>query len=216
MPPANVPMAASSMRSLGPATTPMPSPERVERAVRALSLGAVAATYDRYRPAPPHAAVAWLLPQRVKVAVDVAAGTGALARRLLDRADQVVTVEPDERMAAVLARRLPSVRLLVGRGESLPLADASADVVLVSSAWHWLDHGEAVPEFARVLRPSGLLGICWTSLDRESARGRLVWEAGKDLPPGWRGWPVKKNVTRTDTWMTDRCDWPAVCREPRR
>ena len=25
----------------------------------------------------------------------------------------------------------------------------------------------------------------WTSLDRESDRGRLLWEAGKDLLPGW-------------------------------
>jgi ubiquinone/menaquinone biosynthesis C-methylase UbiE len=165
--------------------TPAPS-AGADHAVRALSFGSVAAAYDRYRPAPPQAAVAWLLPERVAVAVDLAAGTGALARRLLRCADRVIAVEPDERMAAVLGRRLPQVELLIGRAESLPLSDACVDAVLVSSAWHWLDHEAAVPEIARVLRPGGLLGICWTSLDRESQRGRLLWETGRKLLPQWR------------------------------
>lgn len=155
-----------------------------DRAQRAHSFGAIADAYDRYRPSPPQAAVEWLLPQRVAVAVDLAAGTGALSRRVLKRADHVVAVEPDELMAAVLARRLPQVELRVGRAESLPLPQASVDAVLVSSAWHWLDHRLAVPEIARVLRPGGLLGIVWTSLDRESERGRLLWEAGRELLPG--------------------------------
>jgi SAM-dependent methyltransferase len=152
---------------------------------RALSFGAVAAKYDRYRPAPPQVAVDWLLPERVATVVDLAAGTGALSRRLLARGDQVIAVEPDERMGAVLAHRLPAVRLLVGRAESLPLPDASVDAVLVSSAWHWLEVEAAVPEIARVLRPGGLLGILWTSLDRETARGAVLWEAARDLVPRW-------------------------------
>ncbi len=93
-------------------------------------------------------------------------------------------VEPDERMRAVLARRLPDVRLLAGRAESLPLPDASVDAVLVSSAWHWLDVEAAVPEIARVLRSGGLLGILWTSVDRETGLGAELWRAGRDVVPG--------------------------------
>ena len=89
--------------------------ESANRAVRAVSFGGVAAAYDRYRPSPPQTAIDWLLPQSVAVAVDLAAGTGALARRLLGHAGRVIAVEPDERMAAVLARRLPQVDLLIGR-----------------------------------------------------------------------------------------------------
>ncbi len=146
-------------------------------------LGAVAQAYDRYRPAPPQVAVDWLLPKRVTSGVDLAAGTGALSRCLLARADQVIAVEPDERLAAVLARRLPTVRLLVGRAESLPLSDASVDAVLVSSAWHWLDVEAAVAEIARVLHPGGLLGTLWTSLDRQTARGAVLWESARGLMP---------------------------------
>ncbi len=163
----------------------MTVPDHAERRTRALSFGAVAEKYDRHRPAPPQVAVDWLLPERVSAAVDLAAGTGSLSRRLLARAEEVIAVEPDERMAAVLARRLPTVRLLVGRAESLPLPDASVDAVLVSSAWHWFDVEAAVPEIARVLRPGGLLGILWTSLDRETARGAVLWESARDLVPRW-------------------------------
>ena len=49
------------------------SPE--ERAERAASFGQAAAHYERYRPGPPEAAVAWLIPRRVGTVVDVGAGT---------------------------------------------------------------------------------------------------------------------------------------------
>ena len=150
---------------------------------RALSFGSVAEEYDRYRPSPPQAAVHWFLPKRVAAVLDLAAGTGALSRKLLSRADEVIAVEPDMRMRAVLARRLPGVRLLAGRAESLPLPDASVDAVLVSSAWHWLDGEAAVPEIARVLRPGGLLGILWTGLDREAAQIASLWRAAGDHVP---------------------------------
>ena len=35
--------------------------------------------------------------------------------------------------------------MLAGRGEAIPLADAAADAVLVSSAWHWMDPAALCP-----------------------------------------------------------------------
>lgn len=147
-------------------TTP-PGRSGPPKATRALSFGAVAADYDRFRPAPPPAALRWLLPERVGAALDVGAGTGALTRRVLARADAVIAVEPDSRMRALLARRMPQVRALPGTAESLPLPDASMDAVLVCNAWHWVDPDRAVPEIARVLKPGGVLAILWNFPDRE-------------------------------------------------
>src|ERR1700722_682456 len=130
-----------------------------------MSFGAIASDYDRLRPGPPSAALDWLLPARRDVVVDVGAGTGLLSRALSLRARQVIAVEPDDRMRAVLAARSPCVEVLAGRGEAIPLPDASADAVLVSSAWHWLDADLAVPEIGRVLRDDGRLGIIWTGRD---------------------------------------------------
>ncbi len=136
-----------------------------DRETRRLSFGSVAEDYDRYRPAPPPQALDWLIPGGAEAILDLAAGTGIVTRELIGRAPRVVAVEPDERMRAVLTARIPQAEVLAGRGEDIPLPDASVDAVVISSAWHWLDPALAVPEIARVLRPGGRLGVIWVSRD---------------------------------------------------
>jgi SAM-dependent methyltransferase len=143
---------------------------------KAVSFGSVAESYDRVRPGPSPAALDWLVPDGCEVAVDLAAGTGVFTRELLGRAGRVVAVEPDPRMREVLARRSPGVDVREGTGEAMPLPDATADAVFVSTAWHWLDPARAVPEIARVLRPGGRLGVIWTTRDRDHD-----WVAELDL-----------------------------------
>jgi SAM-dependent methyltransferase len=143
-----------------------------DRDTRRLSFGSVAADYDRYRPPPPPQALDWLVPPGATAVLDLAAGTGAVTRLLIGRAERVFAVEPDDRMRAVLAARCPEAVALGGRGEDIPLPDASVDAVVISSAWHWLDPDLAVPEIARVLRPGGALGVIWVSRDT-----RVAWVA---------------------------------------
>ena len=157
------------------------------------SFGRVAESYDRVRPGPAPAAVDWLVPAGCRSAVDLAAGTGLFTRALLGRVPEITAVEPDGRMRAVLAERTEGVRVLDGRGEAIPLPDASADAVFVSTAWHWFDPALAVPEIARVLRDGGRLGVIWTSRDRagdwvaELDLLRLSTVPGEAGQPGGRG-----------------------------
>jgi SAM-dependent methyltransferase len=127
----------------------------------------MAEDYDRVRPGPPVDAVDWLVPEHCGIAVDLGAGTGLFSRALARRAAHVIAVEPDARMRAVLATRSSGVRVVGGWGEAIPLPDASADGLFVSSAWHWLDPERAVPEIGRVLRDGGRLGVIWTGRDRD-------------------------------------------------
>lgn len=157
---------------------------------RATSFGRVADDYDRLRPGPPEEALDWLVPAGCEIAVDVGAGTGLFSRALQRRVGQVIAVEPDDRMRAVLADRSPGVRAVAGRGEAMPVPDASADAVFVSSAWHWLDLDLAVPEIARVLRDGGRLGVIWTSRDR-----RVDWLAELDT---FRGPPLPAATAADD------------------
>ena len=160
---------------------------------RASSFGTVAASYDRVRPRPPEAAVDWLVPAGATDALDLAAGTGLLTRRLAARVPHVVAVEPDERMRAVLADRSPDVEALPGTAEQIPLPDAAVDLVTVSSAWHWFDTDRALTEIARVLRPGGRLAVLWTSRDAD-----VPWlqEVGALLPHRVRsGTPRRLDVT---------------------
>jgi SAM-dependent methyltransferase len=179
-----------------------------------MSFGAVADDYDRLRPGPPGVAVDWLLPAQCRVAVDLAAGTGLLTRALALKVPQVVAVEPDERMRAVLEARSPDAEVVEGRGEAIPMPDASADGVFVSSAWHWMDPELAIPEIGRVLRDGGRFGAVWTSRDREAGWLReLDWvqwgqpgreEAGQLQPAGQdtaRSRPRHREVTLPDTGL---------------
>ncbi|MFZ0667595.1 MAG: class I SAM-dependent methyltransferase [Acidimicrobiales bacterium] len=143
--------------------------ETEEKQRRSGSFGDVAGHYERYRPGPPVAALDWFLPDHVATVVDLGAGTGALTRLLLDRADEVIAVEPDDRMRDVLIEQVPGAMAVKGRGESMPLPDNFADAVLASASWHWMDVKPALREVGRILVPGGVLGAIWSGPDPEGA-----------------------------------------------
>ena len=125
---------------------------------RALIFGSVAEAYDVYRPAMPEE-VANLLDVAGREVLEVASGTGQVTRVLEKIGAKVTAVEPDESMRSVLRRRSPLVKLLDGFAQNLPVADASFDAVVVSSAWHWFPQPQAQIEMERVLRDRGTLYI---------------------------------------------------------
>jgi SAM-dependent methyltransferase len=138
-----------------------------EKARRSASFGAAAADYERFRPGPAPEVVDWFLPEPVGRVVDLGAGTGALTRLLVGRVAEVMAVEPDERMRAVLEERVPEAVAVDGRAEAMPLEAGSVDAVLASSSWHWVDVRPALAEVARVLAPGGFLGTVWSGPDRD-------------------------------------------------
>jgi SAM-dependent methyltransferase len=129
------------------------------------SFGGIAAHYERYRPGPALEAIGWYLPHQVSRVVDLGAGTGALSRLLAGRAAEVVAVEPDDRMRGVLTAKVPDVTVLAGTGEAVPLDEGSADAIIASTSWHWMEPNRALQEVARVLVPGGCLGALWTGPD---------------------------------------------------
>jgi SAM-dependent methyltransferase len=174
-----------------PDPTPVPGPDSSpltpeQKAERAGSFGAAATQYERYRQGPPAAAVDWALTAPVRTIVDLGAGTGGLTRLLVGRAEDVVAVEPDDRMREVLIESVPGVRALAGRGDSIPLPDASVDAVLASSSWHWMDTVPTLLEVGRVLVPGGALVAMWSGPDPDSgliaqARELLAGEGSTDI-----------------------------------
>jgi SAM-dependent methyltransferase len=134
--------------------------------LRASSFGSVAENYDRFRPGPPIEAVDWILQSSVDIAADVGAGTGALTRRLAERAASVIALEPDPRMLEVLKRRSPEISAVRSWAENLPIDSGQLDAVMISSAWHWMDPERTVAEIGRVLRSGGVLGVIWNGADR--------------------------------------------------
>jgi SAM-dependent methyltransferase len=125
----------------------------------------VAAAYERARPGYPQGAVEWLVGDQPADVIDLGAGTGKLTRALVALGHRVVAVEPLDEMRAQLEAAVPGARAVAGKAESMPLPDASADVVASAQAFHWFDHDDAMPEIARVLRSAGRLALVWNSRD---------------------------------------------------
>ena len=151
---------------------PMPTPDgdRVLPAVQGFAGDATAAAYERARPSYPAEVVAHVVGhggigpgRRV---LDLAAGTGKLARLLAPSGAAVVAIEPVAAMRAHLDTITPPVEVLDGTAESLPLDDASVDAVTVAQAFHWFDPPAALAEIRRVLRPGGHLFLLWNTRDR--------------------------------------------------
>ena len=135
-----------------------------------LSFGAAAGTYEAGRPEYPSEAVAWMLePVRggdhAPRVADVGAGTGKLTRVVAALSAEVVAIEPDAEMLAVLHDAVPGVPTFSGTAEALPLPDASVDAVVLGQAWHWVDPVDGSREIGRVLRSGGVLGLVWNIRD---------------------------------------------------
>lgn len=134
------------------------------------SFGSAAGTYESGRPDYPIQAVDWLLQpvvggeRSIRVA-DVGAGTGKLTRAAVELGAEVVAVDPDPKMLAVLRENVHGVPTFVGSAERLPLPDASVDAVLLGQAWHWVEPHAGSAEVGRVLRSGGVLGLVWNIRD---------------------------------------------------
>lgn len=128
--------------------------------------------------------------------LDVATGTGAVARELLRRKGcTVVGVDQSAEMLAEARRRLGAgVELVESSAESLPFDDARFDALTFTYLLRYVDDPPAtLRELARVVRPGGTIA----GLEFGVPRGiwRPLWElwvrvglpaAGAAIGGGWR------------------------------
>lgn len=95
-------------------------------------------------------------------ALDVACGTGIVARTAADRIgdDAVVGVDVNEAMLAVAGRVRPGIRWQQADAAALPFADGAFDVVTCQMALMFFpDRARALSEMARVVTDSGVVGL---------------------------------------------------------
>jgi demethylmenaquinone methyltransferase/2-methoxy-6-polyprenyl-1,4-benzoquinol methylase len=128
--------------------------------------------------------------------LDVATGTGAVARELLERKHcAVVGLDQSPEMLEEARRRLPqTVKLVEGSAERLPFPDASFDALTFTYLLRYVpDPAGTLRELARVVRPGGTIGGLEFALP--SGAWRPLWElyvrvglpvAGRMISPGWR------------------------------
>ncbi len=128
--------------------------------------------YERGRPGYPDDAVSYLVHELGiavgRAVVELGAGTGKFTELIALSGAEITAIEPVAAMREALQRNCPTVTVLDGTAEAIPVDDASADAVVAAQAFHWFDADRALAEVARVLRPDGRLGLIWNARDEAS------------------------------------------------
>ncbi|MBK9128989.1 MAG: class I SAM-dependent methyltransferase [Phycisphaerales bacterium] len=97
---------------------------------------------------------------------DVGCGTGKLAEIFLEAGYDVIGVEPNDAMRAAgdeQHRGDPRFRSVSGRAEATTLGDRSVDAIVCGQAFHWFEPVATRREFARILKPGGLVALIWNN-----------------------------------------------------
>jgi ubiquinone/menaquinone biosynthesis C-methylase UbiE len=103
-------------------------------------------------------------PRPAQHVLDLACGTGTLARAIAEREPRadVVGVDGDPEMLARARAKAPGLRFDEAMAQDLPYGDASFDAVVTSLFLHHLTRDAklaALGEVARILRPGGRLHV---------------------------------------------------------
>jgi len=168
-------------------------------------------SYDAFRPQYPEEFYS-LIKKYTKnasfdVAVDLATGTGQVARGLRDgkgglTVKKVIGVDPSSKMlevakkaeASAAAGKTTNTTTLdyqVGSGENIEVPDASVDLLVVAQGIHWFDLKKFWKEATRVLKPKGTLVFCGYStlrLPGNTEASQILQQlshGGHQLGPHW-------------------------------
>jgi SAM-dependent methyltransferase len=111
--------------------------------------------------------------------LDVACGTGVLARAVAERvgpAGEVVELDINEGMLAVARQKAAHLEWQHGPAEAIPFDNNSFDVVVSQFGLMFFeDRRAAIQEMARVLRPGGRLAVAvWGSLESTPGYAAMV------------------------------------------
>jgi SAM-dependent methyltransferase len=135
-------------------------------------------------------------------ALDLATGTGYLARGLAQRGLTVTGLDISSAMMdsakALDTAQGISIAYVIGKAEETGLPAAAFDLVTAATCWHWFDAAKTGAEVRRLLKPGGWLVICsqdWLPMaDNVVARTEAIvkrhnpkweWDGLDGLKPGF-------------------------------
>jgi SAM-dependent methyltransferase len=161
---------------------------RASRAPRVIGpterFSALADHYRRSRPGYPRAALDLLAAQcgldARAIVADVGSGTGILTAQLLERAAQVMAVEPNEAMRKAAEEQLgdnAGFHSVAAAAEATTLPAHSIDLWVAAQAFHWCDAPRARREALRILRPGRYAALLWNERPPEPGEFLREYEA---------------------------------------
>ena len=167
---------------------------------------------------------------KVRTVLELAAGTGLIAKNIVRAASHIEVTDASEEMIAEAKRNNRSAKLHFSVRDMfcLPYADKSFDVVIVSNALHIVPQPEkALAEIRRVLKDDGVLIAPTFTHGNSTLQGRIklffMKLAGFPLNSRWssadyltflrqNGWTVRKSAVLKGSFPLTyaECVKPAV------
>lgn len=182
---------------------------------RALSFGAVAAAYERFRPGYPAELLELVLAyagEPVRTALEVGAGTGKATRLFAQAGIAVTATDPDAGMLAELRKQLPAdVTTVQAAFEDLPL-DSSYDMVYSAAALHWTNPDGRWDRMAALVQPGGVFASFGVPIQladpelQEAARVARSPYLESDGVPSPDGTPADRPMQWPGTEL-EQCEW---------
>jgi SAM-dependent methyltransferase len=160
--------------------------------MRALSFGAVAEAYERFRPGYSDDVVDAVLAyaaRPVRTALEIGAGTGKATRRFAARGIAVTATEPDPDMLAELRKHVPdTVRPVRAAFEDVAVGERY-DLVFVAAAMHWTTPEGRWERVAALLADGGVFAsfggpirLVDPAVDRAVSEARAPFLATDEFP----------------------------------
>jgi trans-aconitate methyltransferase len=134
---------------------------------RGLLFGTAAESYERFRLGYPDEVVDRTLSfaeRPVDEAVEVGAGTGKATRAFASRGVQVVALEPDRDMFAVLQRETTGMPVTPVHTAFEEYDGPTTGLVYAAAAWHWTDPATRWTRAAALLERGGVLSLFGSQL----------------------------------------------------
>ncbi|MFC6715483.1 class I SAM-dependent methyltransferase [Branchiibius cervicis] len=125
-----------------------------------------------------------LAPTSGQRALDVGAGSGAVASRLAHFLGEaaVSAVDPSPPFVAALRTSLPNADVRLASAESLPFADVTFDLVIAQLVVQFMtDAARGLTEMVRVTRPGGRVAVSVWDFSGGRSPLSLFWQAAGEL-----------------------------------
>jgi ubiquinone/menaquinone biosynthesis C-methylase UbiE len=125
--------------------------------------------YDRNRPRPPKILVNLTLDllkkKKARLVIDLGSGTGLSTFIWSSRARQVIGIEPNDDMRRVAIKNAragdyANVSFKCADSYHVPVPRQSADIVVCSQSFHWMEPMATLKEVNRILRSGGIFLTC--------------------------------------------------------
>jgi trans-aconitate 3-methyltransferase len=125
--------------------------------------------------------------------LDLATGTGMVAKELARKFKHVYATDQSEKMLQA-AEKLPNIQYAQGVAEEIEFEDGSMDMITMGQAFHWVDHERFFREAKRVVKRDGtiaIIGYAFVMIDGHPEATKRIQHLGTVTLKRYWGMPYR-------------------------